>query len=601
MSSSELKSLLKMERVLAFYNARKVYKNLYFCPFHENGPGKHKPSLVISHDSAKCMSPGYDCLQGSADIFKLISLFERQNMKDEFPSILKKAYEIAGMDSSYQSHHQNSLDGKHEKYLVERGISIETAEKFNITGRRNYLLFPQTREKRFLGYKGISIEKINGNRKIFFEKEANSSIWYEPNFLKGKKLVFLEGEMDLLRFYEELKKLKLENSYSLLTVTHGATSVPFEISKIVYELEPVSVSIIYDNDTAGAFGSLKLAKKLTEVINQVTIYKLPKEKPDKYDLSDYLNDGYSLDSIWSLDQEIISGNEKTISLPEVEQSSNKIVLAKNVFTLNDLSGNPPEMSWMIEDFILCDKLGAIIANGGVGKSWFLLHLALSIATGKEFLGMKNCLPPSNVLYISGEEDRIDIHRRVQSLKKSIKLDANDFGPNLSFLCATGLNVVISDNSLIFNYLEEYIQQNSPKLIIMDPLVRFFDGDENNSTHMTRFIERLERFVSMKTTIIFAHHTNKLLSNDLSQNASRGSSAIIDAVRWNLVLSKITKDNASNYSFLDSKEPLDPEEADLYINAHIVKCNSFSPKRGIFTLKRTLGGPLELYRDILVKK
>lgn len=275
------------------------------------------------------------------------------------------------------------------------------------------------------------------------------------------------------------------------------------------------------------------------------------------------------------------------------------------FQLGDLHGSPPPINWLIKGFISEKTVGAVVATGSTGKSWFLLQLSFAIATGDSFMGMENPNDPSQVLYIMGEEEKNDIHRRVASIKevykeKKLLNNEDSANENLSFLCVNGERAYLREKSPLLESLKIYIQIKKPKLIILDPAIRFFDGDENNSSDATRFIEILEGLKNMDTTIIFAHHTGKMLSGELSQHSARGSSAFIDGARWNLVLTKILKKDANKYSYENSELDLLPEQCGFYINADIVKCNGFKPNEKEFTFKRGKNGVLERHTKLILK-
>ena len=63
------------------------------------------------------------------------------------------------------------------------------------------------------------------------------------------------------------------------------------------------------------------------------------------------------------------------------------------------------------------------------------------------------------------------------------------------------------------------------VIILDPLIAMFGGDENNNTHARQFVNLFTRWATTEgKTIIFIHHGTK------NSAQSRGASAFIDAVR-----------------------------------------------------------------------
>jgi replicative DNA helicase len=71
------------------------------------------------------------------------------------------------------------------------------------------------------------------------------------------------------------------------------------------------------------------------------------------------------------------------------------------------------------------------------------------------------------------------------------------------------------------------------LIILDPLIAFFGGDENNNGHARYFMQLFTEYAG-KTgkTIIFIHHSTK------GTAGSRGAGAIVDAARLHYEVDRI---------------------------------------------------------------
>jgi RecA-family ATPase len=86
------------------------------------------------------------------------------------------------------------------------------------------------------------------------------------------------------------------------------------------------------------------------------------------------------------------------------------------------------------------------------------------------------------------------------------------------------------------WLREWAKANGPwSLIVLDPLSRFAGPDaEIDNAAATRFVQALESLASVTgATVLVAHHTNKLARRGgvLEASAGRGSSALVDGVRW----------------------------------------------------------------------
>lgn len=73
-----------------------------------------------------------------------------------------------------------------------------------------------------------------------------------------------------------------------------------------------------------------------------------------------------------------------------------------------------------------------------------------------------------------------------------------------------------------------------RLIILDPVSRFRDGNENDNQTATRLVEVLESLREMTdATVLAPHHVAKAGAADgeLTQDMLRGASALVDGFRW----------------------------------------------------------------------
>jgi replicative DNA helicase len=68
------------------------------------------------------------------------------------------------------------------------------------------------------------------------------------------------------------------------------------------------------------------------------------------------------------------------------------------------------------------------------------------------------------------------------------------------------------------------------LIILDPLIGFFAGDENSNSHARQFMQLFTQWAAKENkTIIFIHHSSKGARIG-GESKTRGASAFVDAVR-----------------------------------------------------------------------
>jgi len=153
----------------------------------------------------------------------------------------------------------------------------------------------------------------------------------------------------------------------------------------------------------------------------------------------------------------------------------------------------PEIRWIIKGLI---GEGLTMINGApkIGKSWFVLNLAIAAASGNKFLGELPAVK-TDTLYLALEDTGRRIHSR---LKK--------------------LNAPETDNLKIttqwrdgYMGLENYLKANAGiGLVIIDTLARFAHiEDMNDYTITTNAMARLKRIADdQNIAIILIHHAKK---------------------------------------------------------------------------------------------
>ena len=341
-STQDIKNLVSISQVLRHYGGECTNNSsgAWWCILHEVGGknnGHKTPSLVAKDNigTATCLSQ--KCFEAD-DIFSVISKMEGLDIKNDFSLIKEKAAAIAGIivdddiknisneTSKIQS--VENLNIKHLNYLKETGVSEATALSFALKARGEYILYPQLDDKIIRGYKGISItkDKVKNKSKIFFEGYT-APLFYEFEVKKGRHIIFTEGEKDCLRLSEEILKNRKEKDYIAITVTTGALSVPKDIIIELEKFNPSGISIIYDNDNAGKEGAKKLAEVLLDKFKTVDIYSFSDGNKDGYDVSDFFNEGFTLQDMLNLKKESLQKEEKTLHslYPQYTISNDSII------------------------------------------------------------------------------------------------------------------------------------------------------------------------------------------------------------------------------------------------------------------------------------
>ncbi|HGH0372788.1 TPA: helicase RepA family protein [Yersinia enterocolitica] len=196
-------------------------------------------------------------------------------------------------------------------------------------------------------------------------------------------------------------------------------------------------------------------------------------------------------------------------------------------------------------------VGAIVSPGGVGKSMLALQLAVQITCSVDLLNFGE-YPTGLVAYLPVEDSATIIHHRLYALGKYLTEREQQIVAD-KLLVETLVGKCPNIFTASWNNLINEISKGR-RLIILDTLRRFHQEDENNSGAMSKVIGKLECIAAdTGCSIVFLHHSNKGTTTmgvgDIQQ-ASRGSSVLVDNIRWQSYLTGMTALEAKMYGIAD---------------------------------------------------
>lgn len=304
----------------------------------------------------------------------------------------------------------------------------------------------------------------------------------------------------------------------------------------------------------------------------------------------------TLDNIWNKHHK--NSNVQAINTPfqsfAPEKKQYKIVRAEDL-----LATLPLPRKWVIDDFLPRNIVAALIAAGGSGKSYLAMNLAISVASGGILFNKFMPSKEGKVVFISGEDDIAELHRRLHWSTSSLpKHVVERIGKNIHFVDladtfeafteknrAGEVHMTNSVTNLISSIKESV--GSEVDLIIVDPVSRFRGGEENLAVDTTRFVQALQMFTNqLNATVLCLHHVNKgAKSNGTGQNNARGSSALVDGVRLVMELNQLSEDEVKKL-YGDTQVKLN------ILNLHCVKTNYTKPFEPI-ALNKGENGCLEV--------
>lgn len=178
--------------------------------------------------------------------------------------------------------------------------------------------------------------------------------------------------------------------------------------------------------------------------------------------------------------------------------------------------DPNAPDWLVRDLWASRAVGCLGAAPKTGKTWLTLEMAVAVASGTRALGHLEVPRPGRVLVHCAQDGPDDIRHRVAGLCSARNLDFDKL--DLCWLDAP--NIALDDLGWQTRLLRT-VQHNRPVLVVLDPFVRMFHGDENSAADVSRtlsFLRALQR--DHGTAVLLVHHVRK--GGDVGGAALRGS-------------------------------------------------------------------------------
>ncbi|MEM1347646.1 MAG: AAA family ATPase [Myxococcota bacterium] len=241
-------------------------------------------------------------------------------------------------------------------------------------------------------------------------------------------------------------------------------------------------------------------------------------------------------------------------LAELEGRGDWTTMVQPLKALRWLHEAPPPRRMLLERDGKCvlpmGKVGFFVGEGGVGKTWALLQMAVAVTTGTTWFQHYRVPEESqgSVFLAMGEEDPEEMHRRIHEIVGHLGLAAHQLSELEQRLWPIPLAghfvEFLTDGDRSFNHerFEQTLRQSAPddgwKLVILDPASRFMGIDaEKDNAYATRFVQLLEQLTKLpgNPTVLCAHHTTKAARSSQASGlrgvAARGASALTDGARW----------------------------------------------------------------------
>ena len=204
----------------------------------------------------------------------------------------------------------------------------------------------------------------------------------------------------------------------------------------------------------------------------------------------------------------------------------------------------------------------MIGKPKIGKSHWLGAFATAAATGTEFMG-KSFPRPLKVMWLQAEIIEAYITERVN-------LYLTPYETQSEYIDALGDNLIVSGRlrkNLLkdsdIDMVSEEIAFHKPDIVMLDPFINFFDGEENSNADIHKLLGRVDRLIELHNVcFIIAHHTGKDRQDDLSFMSARGGSVFAG---WFDSGIKLLGDKPNVTLFYEARNAREPESHAAYFN------------------------------------
>lgn len=270
------------------------------------------------------------------------------------------------------------------------------------------------------------------------------------------------------------------------------------------------VIVLPDDDELGRAHADEVARSLADMVDEVKVVELYRAGESKRDVADFI------------------AADPESARRRIEELSNKAAVdeghrphpdaldLESWAEFRDSTGAEPE--FLVRSVIPTSSLLFLSSPPKKGKTWLGLLLALSVASGRPFLGFE--IPRRRlVLYVALEGDRAAIRTRIGCLARGLGIDPDgeDLTDWLHILYKPrGLNL---GDLAWTSRIERAVEELDIGLVLVDVLRRAARYRENDAAEFGSLMDGLAGLRSGDRVLALLHHFGKL--TELQQDRSPG--------------------------------------------------------------------------------
>jgi hypothetical protein len=393
--------------------------------------------------------------------------------------------------------------------LQMRDLFSEEPEQPTVVATYNYRDENSNLRFQILRYnpKGFKARRPDGSGGWVYSVEGIDLIPYRlPTIVKHQTLVITAGEKDACTGGRKL-------GFATTTNPFGEGKWRDEYS---VHFAGKTVILCPDNDEAGRKHMQTVACSLFPVAKKIKIVELPFGK----DLTEWHALGGTREQFIALAREASAVTiEQVSSWQHVEAPLPDELEDKSI---GELMAEPEQtVEWLCDGLLTLGGSSLSSAKAKVGKTTLMRCMAAAVSRGEKFLGRKT--KQGTVLYFVGIEEKAGTVRHFRRLGIT-----KDDPVRIISASMTPKNFLTK--------LEKLIKRHKPRLVVLDPYMRFLGIDDVNAyaENMKVFAPIISLATKYKLHIAFAGHFGKADRAEVSDQVL-GSTAIFGMVDTGLFL------------------------------------------------------------------
>lgn len=369
--------------------------------------------------------------------------------------------------------------------------------------------------------KGFAQRRPDGSGGWIWNLEGVPRVLYRLPELQGRaEVLVVEGEKDADRLY----------ALGLLATTNamGAGKWQDAYSEQLRQAGCERAVLLGDNDQAGVAHLETVGRSLSARGVAVRLLRLPDLPPvrDKHgeDVSNWLEAGHTAEDLRPLIAE-------APAFP-ADQPSPRTAPPEPIELTALLARQYPDHPGIVAGGLVV-RQGLIVTGGApkLGKSCLVSNLVIARHRGEPWLGFATT--PGRTLVIQAEIPEPELQKRLGIMLKDGTCPATG---SVYFLTDRRIKL---DRPEGLAALRQHLDRLAPDLLVIDPLARFFSGEENSAKDMGALVAALDVLIQeYAVTILLVHHVGKPGADGREGGQRlRGSSALFGAADTVMLLDR----------------------------------------------------------------